>query len=317
MPKFTNANWPTIWGFDLSELSFSAFSSKKMFDRKWHLRRERFVAYQAAMLICLAAECTATYSKYEDLQDHIEDRYAPAHLYNNDIIDFQIVIIVFCVFVATLFGADFFFLLQFPKRRYPDWYQNTKKFFAIVITVGVFVGALGSTIVVARNSAQIVHVSDQVAREAAAYYFRPPLQYNRWAVNIAYVVLIWIGFVACVVSTWFMFLAASFDKMHPAAFVDSSSTALPISSSSHPSTERVHATTSDPMSSASARPSGHSSFDLGPRDTRPYAASSGLDGSEGEKLATPATPTPTPTTTGQVPLRSLDRDAGLNSHPTV
>jgi len=38
------------------------------------------------MLICLAAECTATYSlsKYEDLQDHVEDRFAPAHLYNND-----------------------------------------------------------------------------------------------------------------------------------------------------------------------------------------------------------------------------------------
>ena len=39
---FSNKNWPTIWGFDLSELSFGAFSSKKMFDRRWHLRRERF-----------------------------------------------------------------------------------------------------------------------------------------------------------------------------------------------------------------------------------------------------------------------------------
>ncbi|GAA5929834.1 uncharacterized protein JCM15063_004637 [Sporobolomyces koalae] len=214
MPKF-NASWPTIWGFDLSELSFSAFSSKKMFDRRWHLRRERFIAYQAAMLICLAAECTATYSlsKYEDLQDHIEDRFAPAHLYNNDIIDMEITTIVFCVFVATLFGADFFFLLQFPKRRYPDWYQNAKKFFAIVITVGVFAAALGSTIVIANNSAQIVHVSEQVAREAAEYYFRPPLQYNKWAVNIAYVCVLWVGWVACVVSTVFMFMAAAHDKM--------------------------------------------------------------------------------------------------------
>jgi len=47
---------------------------------------------------------------------------------------------------ATLFGADFFFLLQFPKRRYPDWYQSLKKFFAIVITTGVFAAALGSTV---------------------------------------------------------------------------------------------------------------------------------------------------------------------------
>ncbi|GAA5823925.1 hypothetical protein JCM10212_005004 [Sporobolomyces blumeae] len=209
-------NLPTIWGFDLSELSFSAFSSKNMFDPKWHLRRERFITYQLAMLICLAAECTATYSlsKYEDLQDNVEGRYPGAHLYNNDIIDMEITTIVFCVFVATLFGADFFFLLQFPRRKYPDWYQNLKKFFAIVIDVGVFAAALGSTIVVANNSAQIVHVSREVAREAASYYYRPPLEYNRWAVNVAYVVVLWIGWVACVVSTVFMFMAAAHDKLN-------------------------------------------------------------------------------------------------------
>lgn len=80
---------PFILGIPLGDLSFSAFSSKKMFDRRWHLRAERFgawrslpsdtmlprcragsltvglcetVVYQLAMLICLAAECTATYS---------------------------------------------------------------------------------------------------------------------------------------------------------------------------------------------------------------------------------------------------------------
>lgn len=90
------------------------------------------------MMICLAAECTATYSLSkcaflllpqlggiwsslanltrraflartdEDLQDHVEDRFAPAHLYNNDIIDMQITTIVLCVAVACLYGADFF-----------------------------------------------------------------------------------------------------------------------------------------------------------------------------------------------------------------
>lgn len=44
----------------------------------------------------------------EDLQDHVEDRFAPAHLYNNDIIDMQITTIVLCVAVACLYGADFF-----------------------------------------------------------------------------------------------------------------------------------------------------------------------------------------------------------------
>ena len=171
-PPKSRPGWPKIWGFDLGELSFSAFSSKAMFDKRWHLRRERFstsrlvrqlpvrwseatridsadsryspfpppvpVAYQAAMMNCLAAECTATYSLSkcaflllpqlggiwsslanltrraflartdEDLQDHVEDRFAPAHLYNNDIIDMQITTIVLCVAVACLYGADFF-----------------------------------------------------------------------------------------------------------------------------------------------------------------------------------------------------------------
>lgn len=41
-PPKSRPGWPKIWGFDLGELSFSAFSSKAMFDKRWHLRRERF-----------------------------------------------------------------------------------------------------------------------------------------------------------------------------------------------------------------------------------------------------------------------------------
>ncbi|GAA5882785.1 hypothetical protein JCM3774_006090 [Rhodotorula dairenensis] len=215
-PPKSRPGWPKIWGFDLGELSFSAFGSKAMFDKRWHLRRERFVAYQAAMMICLAAECTATYSlaKYENLQDNIENRFAPAHLYNNDICDMQISTIVICVAVACLYGADFFFLLQFPRRRYPLWYQRTKEFFAVTITCGVFACALGSTIVVARNSAKIEHVPQSVVDAAVAYYFRPPLRYRDWAVNIAWVCLIWPGWIACVISTILMFRAADWDHLN-------------------------------------------------------------------------------------------------------
>lgn len=55
-------------------------------------------------------------------------------------------------------------------------------------------------IVVANQSAVIRGVSAEVARAAEEYYYRPPLQYNRWAVNIAFVVLIWVGFVPLVIS---------------------------------------------------------------------------------------------------------------------
>jgi len=115
---------------------------------------------------------------------------------------------------ACWFGADFFFLLMFPRQSYPRWYQSTKKAMAVTICVGVFAAALGSTIVVARNSAQILHVPDDVKRAAQAYYFRPPLQYRDWAVNIAYVCLLWPGWLACVASTVLMFLADTHDLRH-------------------------------------------------------------------------------------------------------
>lgn len=99
------------------------------------------------MLICLAAECTATceslhssqlylkrsipdlaedilriplprlirdelnlssdsLSKYEDQQENIEGRYPGSAVKNNNLINFQISLIVFCVLVACIFGAD-------------------------------------------------------------------------------------------------------------------------------------------------------------------------------------------------------------------
>lgn len=33
---------PVIFGFNLAEMKWSAFSSREMFNRRWHLRRERF-----------------------------------------------------------------------------------------------------------------------------------------------------------------------------------------------------------------------------------------------------------------------------------
>ncbi|KAF8579713.1 hypothetical protein K439DRAFT_1322482, partial [Ramaria rubella] len=202
-----------IWGFDLSEMSWSAFRPKQMFDKRWHLRTERFILYQLAMIICLAAECTATYSlsKYENLQTHIEAASFPApstpppapvdlqvvhaHLYNNDLINTQITTIVFCVLVACLYGAEFFFLLFFPRRAYPKWYNRAKLTAALVITAGLFVAAAASTVVVARRSAYITGVDPTVAMELVAIYYRPPLQYRTWPTNIAYVVLLWLGLI--------------------------------------------------------------------------------------------------------------------------
>jgi len=209
-----------IWGFDLSEMSWGAFGHRKMFDKRWHLRRERLIIYQLAMLTCLAAECTATYSlsKYEDLQTHVEAYSGfTAHLHNNDIIAAEVLTIVFCVFVATLFGADFFFLVFWPRQTYPRWYNATKKGLAVGITLGVFAAALMSSVVISRHSAFITGVSAVNAQSLVQVFFRPPLKYNTWPTNIAYVVLLWIGLVFTVASTVIMFVAVKHDEHHGTA----------------------------------------------------------------------------------------------------
>lgn len=85
--------------------------------------------------------------------------------------------------VATLFGADFFFLLQFPRaystflrfefapskhlnrfegRIYPRWYNTTKKFLAVIITLGTFIAAIVSSVsfsLLVTSSSTSTHIS--------------------------------------------------------------------------------------------------------------------------------------------------------------
>ncbi|KAF8917559.1 hypothetical protein CPB85DRAFT_1214942 [Mucidula mucida] len=176
------------------------------------------------MLTGLAAECTATYSlsKYEDLQTHIETWFSTrpnptqpngvgAHLYQNDLIDVQIVTIVFCVLTACIFGADFFFLAMFPRQVYPRWYDIARRGSAVIVSLGMLAAALGSTIVVASHSAVVSGVSQA---EAVAVYAHPPFRYATWAVNIAYVVLLWVATVGVIISTVCMFLAIAHEHRH-------------------------------------------------------------------------------------------------------
>ncbi|KAF4580330.1 hypothetical protein EYR38_003226 [Pleurotus pulmonarius] len=218
--RYLKATMVNIWGFDLSEMSFSAFSSKNMLDKRWPLRKERVILYQLAMSICLAAECTATYSlsKYESQQTHIESLYAREHpeaprgaiaVHNNPIIAAAVLTIVFAVFVATLFGADFFFFLQFPRRVYPRWYTRTKKALAVFISAGVLAAALFSTVVVAGQAQRVdgSAVTEEEVQRYEAFFYRPPFVYKHWAVNIAWVVLIWVG-------TMIMFKAVEHDRIY-------------------------------------------------------------------------------------------------------
>lgn len=135
-------------------MSFSGLSSKSLMSTTpyYPYRRSRVISYQVAMLVGLAAECTATYSldKYEDLQGHIETWFSTpsrfVHVYQNDLIDVQIATIVFCVLTACVFGADFFFLAMFPRQRYPRWYNVARRVAAVVTALGMAAAALASVV---------------------------------------------------------------------------------------------------------------------------------------------------------------------------
>jgi hypothetical protein len=225
-------------------MRWNAFKGRNMFQKGWsNYRRQRLIAYQIAMNICLAAECTATYSlsKYEDLQTHVQD-YAftlvppfQVELHNDDLIAAEVLTIVFCVFVATLFGADLFFLAQFPRRTYPKWYNYTRLALAVGITAGLLAAAIMSSVVIASHSAFITGAPAEMQQQYTDFFFRPPLKYNTYAVNLAYVVVLWIGWVCTVAATVLMFMGVRHEMRYGIA---SESDGIPINEktngSAHP-----------------------------------------------------------------------------------
>ncbi|KAF6746987.1 hypothetical protein DFP72DRAFT_921235 [Ephemerocybe angulata] len=213
-----------IWGFDLSEMHWSAFGSKEMMDPRYHLRKQRIIVYKIAMSVSLAAECTATYSlsKYNSHQSHIESYPFPsaspvqATENNESLIRAAISTIVFCVFVATVFGADFFFLLFFPRRRYPLWWHRLRSGAAVVVMLGVFASAVASTVVIATQEATIYGpgVTEDVRQQVIQAYARPPLRYRTWPQNIAWAVLVWLAFALTAASTALLLRASAYDKRY-------------------------------------------------------------------------------------------------------
>jgi hypothetical protein len=124
-----------IWGLDLADMQWGKFKSSYMFkvytillssmnwtdtrpqNRDYHLRRTKFIVYQLAMIFCVVSESLGTdaISKYVDQQKDFERRPGVS-VRNNDIVGSFSFNIFVGVFVATIFGAAFFFDLFWPER---------------------------------------------------------------------------------------------------------------------------------------------------------------------------------------------------------
>jgi hypothetical protein len=51
---------PVIWGLDLADMQWGKFKSGYMWNNQYHLRRTKFIVYQAAMILCVVSESLGT-----------------------------------------------------------------------------------------------------------------------------------------------------------------------------------------------------------------------------------------------------------------
>lgn len=87
-----------------------------------------------------------------------------------------------------------------------------KKVAAVTVFLGTTAAALVATIFVATRTADLSAPTDEIARQGIELYFRPPLQYNKWAVNVAWVTLLWVGWLFVLLSTVVMWMSSVRDE---------------------------------------------------------------------------------------------------------
>jgi len=194
---------PVIWGLDLKEMQWYKFKSSYMFgNRDYHLRRTKFVVYQLAMILCVCSESvgTAALSDYVKEQNLIENLHSSARVHNDSFVGMASYNIFVGIYVATIFGAGFFFDLFFPERYEPANIRWAWRICAVIASVMCLADALGLTVIVARYSASIT-ANNADALAIAQHTINPPLKYSKNGRAIASVVLLWPGWVFTVVST--------------------------------------------------------------------------------------------------------------------
>lgn len=208
-----------IWGLDLKQIRPSAFLSKNMFQKRYHFRSQRFVWYQLAMLFTVVSECLATYclDRYLQLQKTVSAAQPGASYFNNDIVGAVGLSIFAGVYTATVFGTMFFFLLFWPALPESKLWFRIKATGAIFSVIVVLGAALASTIIVASHSGYLIPSPTGSFEELQAEFAHPPVpyRYKEYGRAIGWVVLMWVGWIFTIISTYFVFKAARFHLANP------------------------------------------------------------------------------------------------------
>ncbi|KAK6332257.1 hypothetical protein TWF696_002978 [Orbilia brochopaga] len=196
-----------IWGLDLREIQWGKFASKNMFDPQWYLRREKMIIYQMAMIFMVVSESvgTAALSDYVDQQDYLERYYPGSHIHNNDIVGIASFNIFMGVSVATIFGAAFFFDLFWPDRYESPGVKLAWKISAVAVCIGTFADALAYTVIVATHKCWVDGVSGDEESMLLRNAGQPSWVYRHNPKAVASIVLLWVGLVFTIASTFILF----------------------------------------------------------------------------------------------------------------
>ncbi|GAB1738567.1 hypothetical protein NU219Hw_g3371t1 [Hortaea werneckii] len=204
---------PEVWGLNLGQMQWSAFSSKNMFgNRDWHLRRTKFVVYQLALIFCVVSESlgTSALSNYVDEQKFVKGRNSDAYVYNNDYVGAASYNIFAGVFVAFIFGALFFFDLFWPERHESKSVRIAWKVCGVLAALAHLASALVITIITASHQGYVTGVSQEEGDELVSQYGKAsatPLNYKKNGRAVAAVVFAWLGWCSIVPSCILLFLS--------------------------------------------------------------------------------------------------------------
>jgi hypothetical protein len=219
-----------IWGLDLKEMQWAKFKSSYMWNNLYFQRRRRFGVYQLAMILCVVSESlgtdalsskpkffniyipfspnrvqrccqipidhyvTNTVADYTDQQAHVEqDSGKLVSIRNNDIVGSFSYNIFVGVYVATIFGAAFFFDLFWPERKEIPSVQLAWKICSVLTVCFALSSAILLTVVLTTHRAALTDalLGDDIK-------LSPPLLYKKNGEAIASLVLIWLGWLATI-----------------------------------------------------------------------------------------------------------------------
>lgn len=151
------------------------------------------------------------HTDYVDQQEYIHNLDDHAIEYNDDYVGIASFNIFVGVYVATIFGAAFFFDLFWPERHESRAVRLAWKICSVLACVMVLATALALTIITATHEAYVTGVNADEAETLLRLYGGSPLEYRHNGRAVAAVVFIWLGLPATVASTVILWMSHKHD----------------------------------------------------------------------------------------------------------